>query len=355
MAKAKENLEHKGIEFDEDGGYILDAKDIQNPYLFSTGSLGLDILSGGNSPGVYQLWGPDGVGKTFLSYVFAGQFQKHWNYDNCRVYYHPTEGRINPRLFTMVPELKMEAATEVLPDTKTPRPIFRILKSKNGECMYNFILKTIKQDKIKFFHIIDSSEGITCQANEGKSMTDENKMACVATLNTKFLNEATFHINNYGHIVLYLHQVRDKMQTGGHSSGAGKAFGGSNSLKHMANFRGAIEKLWTDLYIFENPNDSKSRIIGHQITMKLEKVFNSGNVMSKCSIPFIYNKGIDREREIATLSEAYGLVVKKGAWFAMDGGNVAQGYNQFIKYLKDNPDIALRLENEIKTIAGVKL
>lgn len=352
--KAKENLEVKDLEFDADGIFIQDGSEINKICTYSTGSLGLDILTGGFSPGVMQAWGPDGIGKTTLLLIMAGEFQKANNYENCRVYLWATEGRYNPRLCTMAPALVMDSPTETLPDSKTPRPIFRVSRPKSGEKMYDFILKTLKQDKIKFFHIIDSSDGIKSEVNDEKTMSEAEKTASTATLNTRFLKEASVLANHYGHVIAYTHQIRDKISQGQtRVSGVGKHHGGGHIVDHMANLRLGFEKLWTDLYIFENPNDSQSKKIGHIMSMVIEKTSNSGNVHNKASVPFIYNHGIDKIREIATLSDAYGLISKKGAWYTLDDKNIAQGYNKLLQFLKESPEVLKRLESEIRQTAGI--
>jgi len=360
MAKSKENLEIKELEFDSEGMYVIDGTDPIENKTISTGSLGLDILTGGIGSGVVQLWGPDGIGKTTLLLIMGGEFQKFYNYKFVRVYLHATEGRINRKLEKMAPNLKMvtESEEDLTQDEKgkiIPAPIFRMSRPKSGEKLFNGILKTLKQDKVKFFHIIDSIDGIQSEVNDNKTFSDAEKTASTATLLTRFLKEASAYANHYGHIVAFTHQVRDKINQGGmsHVSGVGKQKAGGHAIDHYSNLRLGLEKLWTDLYIRENPSDNHSKVIGHIMSMKLEKVSNSGNVHSKASVPFIYDHGIDHEREIATLADGYGLIQKKGAWYALDDKNIAQGYNKLIEYLKSNKDIAERLEKEIKKMVGI--
>jgi recombination protein RecA len=114
-----------------------------------------------------------------------------------------------------------------------------------------------------------------------------------------------------------------------------------------------FQKLYGDLHIYENPNDRQSRQIGHIMSIKLEKLSNSGNVNATASIPFVYNHGIHRVREIATLAEGYALIGRKGAWYTLDDKNIAQGYNKLLQYLDENKDVAERLENEIKKTVGL--
>lgn len=354
MAKAKENIEIKPLEYDAEGLHIIRGSDACKIPAYSTGSLGLDILSGGFGPGVVQMWGPDGIGKSTLLLIMAGEFQAKHNYEKVRVFNFVTEGRWNPRLITMAPKLKMDSSSEK-DENKKPQSIFDISRPKNGESMYDFILKRIKTE-VPHFMIIDSSDGIICKANEGKTMSDSEKTAATATLNTKFLREASVYANLYGHVIAYTHQIRDKISSAPtHVSGVGKQRAGGHAVEHNANIRMEFDKLWSDLYIYENPSDTKSKIIGHTMSIKLAKLSNSGNVHSKASVPFIYNHGIDLEREIATLAEAYGLIKRKGAWFEMNGANIAQGQNKLIQLLKENKELSSKLELEIRKLSGLSI
>lgn len=355
MAKSKENLEIKDLEYDADGIFIQDGTEALKPRVYSTGSLGLNILTGGINSGVIQLWGPDSLGKTTLALIMSGEVQAAHNYEKVRVYLHATEGRWNPRLIPMAPKLRMESPTEKTPEG-APRPIFRISRPRSGEKMYDFILKTLKQDDIKFVHIIDSTDHIQSECNVGKTMSEANKTATIASLNTRFLQDSSIYMNHYGHIVIYINQIRDKLDMGQtRVSGAGRHHGGGNIVNHSSNLRLGLKKLWSELYIRENPNDKDSRIIGHIMSMAIEKTGNSGNAHSEAAVPFIYDHGIDREREIAVLSDAYGLIEKKGAWIAMNGENIAQGQTKFLQLLKENKKLANELENDIKKMAGLTL
>ena len=349
--KAKEDLVSKELEFDTEGISIKDGNDPIFSRIYPTGSLGLDVLIEGFTSGEIQLWGPDGIGKTSLAFIMGGEFQAANNYDKCRVYVHATEGRYNPRLVTMAPKLKMFAKTEKLANGE-PRPIFRISMPKSGEKMFDFIQRTLQQDEIKFFHIIDSVDNIKCEANEGKPMSEDDKLAATATLLTRFLRNATVYMNHYGHIVLFIHQIRDKISTGAGRPG-GVRHAGGNMANHNSNLRLGFAKLWSELYINEKPSDPKSKIIGHMMDTKIEKVNTSGNSLSGIRIPFIYNMGIDRVREILSLGLGYGLIERKGAWFARNGENIGQGENGTLDFLRNNANITAEIEQQIKETSGL--
>lgn len=357
MSKSKENLELKELDFDENGLSVINGAELTKNKFVSTGSLGLDVLTNGQpAGGIMQAWGPDGIGKTTLLLIMAGEFQKAHDYKFVRVMWHAAEGRYNEGLVKMAPKLKMITSDpkEDLDGNGKAANIFKITLPKSGEVLCDYILRTLKQDKIKFFHIIDSIDGLESIVNEEKSMADSEKTASTATLMTKFLKKASSYANHYGHQIACTQQIRDKISSGpSHVSGVGKQRAGGHALDHFSNLRMGFEKLWSDLYIYENPNDTKSRIIGHIMNIKLEKVSTSGNVHSKASIPFIYNHGIDLTREICTLAVAFGLIQKTGNTYTYNEEKLGIGEKQLLKALKDNPKLTETLEKEIRKLAGI--
>ncbi len=56
--------------------------------------------------------------------------------------------------------------------------------------------------------------------------------------------------------------------------------------------------------------------------------------------------GVDKVGETLDVAEMCGLVEKGGAWYTVDGERL-QGRAKAVQYLKDNPDVANKLIEEI--------
>jgi recombination protein RecA len=67
----------------------------------------------------------------------------------------------------------------------------------------------------------------------------------------------------------------------------------------------------------------------------------------------MYGAGISREGEIIDLGVAAGIVDKSGAWYGYNGNRIGQGKDNVREYLKENPAIALEIENGIRENQGV--
>jgi len=62
----------------------------------------------------------------------------------------------------------------------------------------------------------------------------------------------------------------------------------------------------------------------------------------------MYGEGISKVGEILDLGVKAGLVEKSGAWFSYDSIRIGQGRENSKIYLKENPEVAQRIENAIR-------
>jgi len=78
-------------------------------------------------------------------------------------------------------------------------------------------------------------------------------------------------------------------------------------------------------------------------------------VKNKVAPPFkqvefdiMYGEGVSKVGEILDLGVKAGIVEKSGAWFSYDSVRIGQGRENAKVYLKENPDVAKRIENAIR-------
>jgi recombination protein RecA len=78
-------------------------------------------------------------------------------------------------------------------------------------------------------------------------------------------------------------------------------------------------------------------------------------VKNKVAPPFkqvefdiMYGEGVSKVGEVLDLGVKAGLVEKSGAWFSYDSIRIGQGRENAKQYLKENPEVAQRIENSIR-------
>ena len=96
----------------------------------------------------------------------------------------------------------------------------------------------------------------------------------------------------------------------------------------------------------------RDEVIGNQTRVKIVK--------NKLAPPFktvefdiMYGEGISKTGEILDLAAKIGLVEKSGAWYSYDGDRIGQGRENAKNFLKENPEIAKKIEDNIRSQSQV--
>ena len=62
----------------------------------------------------------------------------------------------------------------------------------------------------------------------------------------------------------------------------------------------------------------------------------------------MYGEGVSKTGELIDLGVKAGVVEKSGAWFSYDSQRIGQGRENAKTFLKDNPDIAAKIEAAVR-------
>jgi len=80
-------------------------------------------------------------------------------------------------------------------------------------------------------------------------------------------------------------------------------------------------------------------------------------VKNKVAPPFriaefdiLYGEGVSKESELIDLGVKHNLIEKAGAWYSYGKDRIGQGKDNSRIFLKDNPEIALEVENKLRDI-----
>ena len=66
----------------------------------------------------------------------------------------------------------------------------------------------------------------------------------------------------------------------------------------------------------------------------------------------MYGEGISKEGEIIDIGTEIGLIDRSGAWYSYEGDKIGQGKESTKLYLKNNPELSRKIENQIREHFG---
>ncbi len=188
--------------------------------------------------------------------------------------------------------------------------------------------------------VVDSVAALVPRAELEGDMGDSH-MGLQARLMSQALRKLTGSISRSNTIVIFINQIRMKI---GVMFGSPETTTGGNALKFYASVRLDIRRI--------GAIKDKEDIVGNQTRVKVVK--------NKMAPPFrqvefdiMYGEGISKLGELLDLGVAGNFVEKSGAWFSYDGQRIGQGRENSKGFLRENPEIAAKLEAQIRANAGV--
>ena len=307
-------------------GSIMKLNGEQNPMNIesvSTGSLGLDIGLGiGGLPRgrIVEVYGPESSGKTTLALHVIAEAQKAGG--TCAIVdaEHALDPTYAKKLGVNVDELLISQ-----PDA--------------GEQALEITDTLVRSGALDVL-VVDSVAALVPRAELEGEMGDSH-MGLQARLMSQALRKLTGSISRSRTIVIFINQIRMKI---GVMFGSPETTTGGNALKFYSSVRLDIRRI--------GAIKDKDEVVGNQTRVKVVK--------NKMAPPFrqiefdiMYGEGISKLGELLDLGVAANLVEKSGAWFSYDGQRIGQGRENSKTFLRENPELAEKLENQIRANAGL--
>src|SRR5471030_583998 len=158
----------------------------------------------------------------------------------------------------------------------------------------------------------------------------------VAALMSQALRKLTGAVSKSKTCLIFINQLREKI---GVMFGSPETTTGGRALKFYSSVRMDIRRI--------DSIKQGDAIIGNRTRIKITK--------NKVAPPFkqaefdiIYNEGISRNGNIVDVGVKEEIVQKSGAWFSYGEIRLGQGRENAKIYLKENPEVALDIENQIR-------
>ena len=292
-------------------------REVQSIPSISTGSLGLDLALGimGLPKGrVVEIFGPESSGKTTLTLQVIAECQKQGG----TAAFIDAEHALDP-IYAEKIGVKIDDLLLSQPDT--------------GEQALEVADIMVKSGGIDVL-VIDSVAALGPRAEIEGEMGDHH-VGLQARLMSQALRKITGSIKKSNTLVIFINQIRMKI---GVMFGSPETTSGGNALKFYSSVRLDIRRIGTV--------KDGDEVAGNETRVKVVK--------NKVSPPFrqaefqiLYNKGINRAGEILDIGVERKIVEKAGAWYAYDGEKIGQGKINASQWLKDNPNIAKKIEKQI--------
>ena len=289
----------------------------------STGSLGLDIGLGiGGLPKgrVVEIYGPESSGKTTLSLHVIAEAQKNGGVCAFIDAEHALDPAYAAKLGVDLDDLLISQ-----PDT-----------GEQGLEIADTLVRSGAVDVL----VIDSVAALTPRAELEGDMGD-SLPGLQARLMSQALRKLTGSIAKTNCMVVFINQIRMKI---GVMFGSPETTTGGNALKFYSSVRLDIRRI--------GAIKDRDEVIGNQTRVKVVK--------NKVAPPFrvvefdiIYGEGISKTGELIDLGVKSEVVDKAGSWYSYKGERIGQGREKTRKFLKDNPQIAAQIEEEVRHKAGL--
>ena len=297
-------------------GEVVDAIEV-----VSTGSLGLDI--GGLPRGrVVEIYGPESSGKTTLTLQVVAEMQKLGGTCAFIDAEHALDAQYAQKLGVNLQEMLISQ-----PDT--------------GEQALEIVDALVRSGSVDLV-VIDSVAALTPKAELEGEMGD-SLPGLQARLMSQALRKLTGTVKKTNTMVIFINQIRMKI---GVMFGSPETTTGGNALKFYCSVRLDIRRTGSI--------KRGEEVIGSETRVKVVK--------NKVAPPFktaefdiLYGEGISREGEVIDLGVEAKIVEKSGSWYAYKGEKIGQGKDNAREFLRENPDIALEIENRVREALGVPL
>jgi recombination protein RecA len=289
----------------------------------STGSLGLDIALGiGGLPRgrVVEIYGPESSGKTTLALHCIAEAQKKGGICAFIDAEHALDPIYSRKLGVNVDDLLISQ-----PDA--------------GEQALEIAETLVRSGAVDVL-VIASVAALVPRAELEGEMGD-SQPGLQARLMSQALRKLTASINRSHTMVIFINQIRMKI---GVMYGSPETTTGGHALKFYASVRLDIRRI--------GAIKERDEVVGNQTRVKVVK--------NKLAPPFkqvefdiMYGEGVSKNGELIDLGVKAGVVEKSGAWFSYDSQRIGQGRENAKTFLKNNPDIAGKIETAIRQNAGL--
>ena len=283
-----------------------------------TGSLALDMALGiGGIPKgrIVEIYGPESSGKTTIALHCVAEAQKNGG----TAAFIDVEHALDP-VYAANLGVDIDSLLVSQPDS--------------GEQALEIAEALVRSGAIDII-IIDSVAALVTKAEIEGEMGDSH-VGQLARLMSQAMRKLTGALSKSNCCAIFINQLREKI---GVLYGNPETTTGGNALKFYASVRLDVRRVES---LKEGGN-----VVGNKTRVKVVK--------NKVAPPFreahfdiMYGQGISKWGELVDLAVQMDVVQKSGSWFSMGDERIGQGANSVKEYLMNNPEIAEKVEAQVR-------
>ena len=295
-----------------------------NVAAISTGNISLDLILGiGGVPKgrIIEIYGPESSGKTTIATHIMAQVQ--------------SEGDV-AAMIDAEHSFDPVYAAAIGVDTEN----LIISQPDTGEQALEITEALIRSGAVSVI-VIDSVAALVPKAEIEGNMGDSH-VGLQARLMSQALRKITGIAQQNNCTLVFINQIREKV---GVMFGSPETTTGGRALKFYASVRIDVRRI--------DSIKQGDQIVGNRTRAKVVK--------NKVAPPFkqaefdiMYGEGMSKTGSLVDEGVKQGIVSKSGAWFAYGDIRLGQGRENAKKYLQENPEIALEIENKIREACGLQ-
>jgi recombination protein RecA len=301
----------------------LGSDEIRKIAAIPTGALSLDLALGiGGVPRgrIVEIFGPESSGKTTLALHILAEAQRNGG----AAAFIDAEHALDP-VYAKAIGVDIDELLISQPDT--------------GEQALEIADMLIRSGALDVV-VVDSVAALVPRAELEGDMGDTH-MGLQARLMSQALRKLAGTINRSDTTAIFINQLREKI---GVMFGSPEVTPGGRALKFYSSVRIDIRRIEAIKVGTEN--------MGNRVRAKIVK--------NKVAPPFrlaefdiMFGEGISREGSLIDVAVEHNIVRKAGAWYTYDGDQLGQGREKAKMYLRENPDVALQLQDQVLRAVGV--
>src|SRR3712207_392901 len=303
----------------------LGEEHVLNVEAISTGSLSLDIALGiGGIPRgrIIEIFGPESSGKTTVALHIIAEAQKSGG----TAAFIDAEHALDP-VYAKALGVDIDNLIVSQPDT--------------GEQALEICEALVRSGAVDVI-VVDSVAALVPKAEIEGEMGDSH-VGLQARLMSQALRKLTGSINKSKCAAIFINQLREKV---GIMFGNPETTPGGRALKFYASVRLDVRKI----EIIKQGD----AFLGNRTRVKVVK--------NKVAPPFkqaefdiMYGSGISYEGNVLDVGVENEIIQKSGSWFSYKDTRLGQGRENVKQFLKENPNILVEVENQIRAKHNLQL